>query len=120
MVTPVCVISCPGNVSSQLPPVSAARSTITDPGRIDSTADAGISRGAGRPGTAAVVIDDVEVRDPLLQRRLLRPLLLLRQLARVSTLGLLAATPRSRNDAPSDSTCSATAGRTSNAETTAR
>ena len=43
-------------VSSQLPPVSAARSTITEPGRIASTADAGISFGAGRPGIAAVVI----------------------------------------------------------------
>ena len=46
----------PGVVSSQLPPVSAATSTITEPGRIASTADAGISRGAGLPGTSAVVI----------------------------------------------------------------
>ena len=48
--------SSPGEVSSQLPPASAARSTITEPGRIAATAEAGIRRGAGRPGTSAVVI----------------------------------------------------------------
>ena len=58
---PTIVTSCstvvlPGVVSSQLPPASAARSTITEPGRIASTALAGISRGAGRPGISAVVI----------------------------------------------------------------
>ena len=47
------------------------------------------------------------------ERGLLLRLLLRRQLARVAALGLLAATPRSRNVAPSDSTCSRTAGRTS-------
>ena len=56
MVTPLATTSSPGFVSSQLPPVSAARSTITEPGRIAPTAEAGISFGAGRPGTAAVVI----------------------------------------------------------------
>jgi hypothetical protein len=45
----------PGFVSSQLPPASAARSTITEPGFISATALAGISFGAGRPGTSAVV-----------------------------------------------------------------
>jgi len=45
----------PGRVSSQFPPASAARSTITLPGFISSTAEAGISFGAGRPGTSAVV-----------------------------------------------------------------
>ena len=55
-VTPPTSTTSPGRVSSQLPPVSAARSTITEPGRIRSTAEAGISRGAGRPGIAAVVI----------------------------------------------------------------
>jgi hypothetical protein len=54
-VTPCRSTSVPGSVSSQLPPVSAARSTITEPGRIFSTAVAGISFGAGRPGTSAVV-----------------------------------------------------------------
>ena len=65
MVTPCTVVTSPGTVSSQFPPVSAARSTITDPGRMASTAVAGISRGAGRPGTSAVVIDDVGVGDVL-------------------------------------------------------
>ena len=45
----------PGRASSQLPPASAARSTITEPGFIPCTASALISFGAGRPGTSAVV-----------------------------------------------------------------
>ena len=49
-------VTSPGVVSSQLPPVSPARSTITLPGRIPSTASAVTSFGAGRPGTSAVVI----------------------------------------------------------------
>src|SRR4029077_3320678 len=55
-VTPARSTISPGSVSSQLPPVSAARSTTTAPGRIASTAAAGMIFGAGRPGTAAVVI----------------------------------------------------------------
>src|SRR5690606_12111764 len=46
----------PARVSSQLPPVSAARSTITAPGIIVRTAAAEIILGAGRPGIAAVLI----------------------------------------------------------------
>ena len=46
----------PGSVNSQFPPASPARSTITDPGGIPSTASAVTSFGAGRPGTSAVVI----------------------------------------------------------------
>jgi len=42
-------------VSAQLPPASAARSTITDPGRMVATCASEISRGAGRPGISAVV-----------------------------------------------------------------
>ncbi len=45
----------PGFESAQLPPVSAARSTITEPARIDATISAVISFGAGRPGICAVV-----------------------------------------------------------------
>src|SRR6185503_10242748 len=37
----------PGWVSSQFPPMSAARSTMTDPGFIPATAAAGMRRGAG-------------------------------------------------------------------------
>ena len=44
--------SSSGCVSSALPPASAARSTITEPGRMDSIAVRGISFGAGRPGMA--------------------------------------------------------------------
>src|SRR5689334_20548545 len=54
--TPLSVTNVsPGRASSQLPPASAARSTITDPARIPATASAEISFGAGRPGTSAVV-----------------------------------------------------------------
>ena len=56
IVTPCLTTVCPGSVSSQLPPVSPARSTTTLPGFMPSTAAAVTSRGAGRPGTSAVVI----------------------------------------------------------------
>src|SRR4051795_2313943 len=56
ILTPPSVVNLsPGRVSSQLPPASAARSTITEPGFMSATADAGMSFGAGRPGTSAVV-----------------------------------------------------------------
>ena len=54
MVTPPTTTVAPGRVSSQLPPVSAARSTITLPGFIPATIAALMIFGAGRPGTAAV------------------------------------------------------------------
>ena len=44
------------SVSSELPPVAAARSTITDPGRIASIMEDVISIGAFFPGICAVVI----------------------------------------------------------------
>ena len=46
----------PSGVSSQLPPDSAAKSTITAPGRIVATVSLVTSRGALRPGIAAVVM----------------------------------------------------------------
>ncbi|MCG3201717.1 MAG: hypothetical protein NFCOHLIN_01587 [Gammaproteobacteria bacterium] len=55
MVTPCLTTTLPGSVSSQLPPCSAARSTITLPGFIDSTMPAVMSFGAGLPGMRAVV-----------------------------------------------------------------
>ncbi len=55
-VTPPTSRVSPGRVASQLPPVSAARSTITLPGRIPATIAAVTIFGAGRPGTAAVQI----------------------------------------------------------------
>ena len=56
IVTPCLTTVWPGSVSSQLPPVSPARSTTTLPGFIPRTAAAVTSRGAGRPGTSAVVM----------------------------------------------------------------
>ncbi len=44
-----------GSVNSQLPPCSAAKSTITLPGFMDATISAVISFGAGLPGMSAVV-----------------------------------------------------------------
>src|SRR5688500_14473112 len=56
IVTPSFTVTVPGAVSSQFPPVSAAMSTTTEPGRMARTISALTSLGAGRPGTAAVVI----------------------------------------------------------------
>ena len=53
---PTDVTSSPATEPSTLPPVSAARSTTTDPGPMVSTIWRVTSSGAGRPGTAAVVI----------------------------------------------------------------
>ena len=53
--TPWCSTISPARVSSQLPPCSAAMSTITEPGRMRSTAAREMIFGAGRPGTDAVV-----------------------------------------------------------------
>src|SRR5439155_6025565 len=55
IVTPWATISWPGFVSSQLPPVSAARSTITAPCLMSRTIASVTSTGALRPGTLAVV-----------------------------------------------------------------
>ena len=49
-----------------------------------------MSFGAGRPGIQRCRDDDVELRDPLLERLLLARLLLRRELARVAALGLFA------------------------------
>ncbi len=119
IVTPVATISSPGRSarSCRRSPRRGRRSPSRRASR--STAVAVISRGAGRPGTRAVVITTSKLGIRACSARLLRGLLLGRQLARVAALGLLAATPRSRNVAPSDSTCSLTAGRTSKADTTA-
>ena len=83
----------PGLVSSQLPPASAARSTITLPGFISSTAVAGISFGAGRPGHERGRDDHVRLAHLHRQRVALDLLLLGRQLARVAARGLRVAEP---------------------------
>src|SRR6202521_842918 len=54
MGTPPTSAALPAWVSSTLPPVSAARSTMTEPGRMPCTISAVTSSGALRPGTAAV------------------------------------------------------------------
>src|SRR5690606_30768629 len=56
MVTSCLTTTRPGSVSSQLPPLSPARSTITLPAFMPCTASAVTSVGALRPGTCAVVI----------------------------------------------------------------
>ncbi len=56
MMTPCLVTTLPGSVNSQLPPCSAAMSTMTLPGFIDRTISAVISLGAGLPGMSAVVM----------------------------------------------------------------
>ena len=45
-----------GSEPSTLPPLRAARSTMTEPGFIDATMAAVMSRGAGLPGMRAVVM----------------------------------------------------------------
>ncbi len=56
IVTPFLTTTLPGSVSSQLPPCSEAKSTMTLPGFIERTMSAVISLGAGRPGMSAVVM----------------------------------------------------------------
>ncbi len=56
-VTPFAVVTISsGTVSAQLPPASAAISTMTLPGRIAATAASLMRTGARRPGTSAVVM----------------------------------------------------------------
>jgi hypothetical protein len=50
------VTSSPGTLPSTFPPDSAARSTITEPARMPASITLVMSRGAGRPGIAAVVM----------------------------------------------------------------
>ena len=103
---------CPGSVSSQLPPVSPARSTTTLPGFMPSTAAAVTNRGAGRPGTNAVVITTSKpviafssaccccARSSSVSSRAYPP-------------SPAASIPRSSHWAPTERTWSATSGRTS-------
>ena len=56
IVTPFACTSSPARVSSQLPPLSAARSTITAPGFMLRTISAVSSLGAKTPPMSAVVI----------------------------------------------------------------
>src|SRR5579884_1137726 len=110
----------PASVSSQFPPVSAARSMITEPGFISSTAFSVTSTGARRPGTAAVVITTSTLPIASAISSCWRACC-----SGVSSLSYPPAPSRSpprsnsRKCAPSDSTCSLTAARTSKPCTTA-
>mmetsp|Transcript_42886 Transcript_42886/g.81801 ORF Transcript_42886/g.81801 Transcript_42886/m.81801 type:complete len:294 (-) Transcript_42886:1086-1967(-) len=55
-VTPACTTAFSGTVVATLPPASAARSTMTDPGLMLSTISLVMSTGAARPGMSAVVM----------------------------------------------------------------
>jgi hypothetical protein len=54
--TPAISTRSPARVPATLPPVSAARSTTTEPGRIEASPAASTSTGARRPGTWAVAM----------------------------------------------------------------
>src|SRR5437899_1143613 len=56
MVTSCATTISPGRVSSQFPPRSAAKSTMTEPGAIVATISAVTSTGGRRPGTTAAVM----------------------------------------------------------------
>src|SRR5205807_3875227 len=118
--TPLRRTSFPGCVASQFPPVSAARSTITAPGFIPPTAAAVIRTGARLPGIAAVVITTSASFTCSAMNASSRRW--------VSSDSCFAYPPdpsacsvisSRKNFAPRLSTCSCTAGRTSNADTTA-
>ena len=112
MVTSCLTTVCPGSVSSQLPPVSPARSTTTLPGFIASTAAAVTSRGAGRPGTSAVVIT---TSNPLIASS--SAFCCWARSSSVSSRAYppspAASMPTSSHCAPTERTWSATSGRTS-------
>src|SRR5690606_25878033 len=112
MVTSCLTTTCPGSVSSQLPPLSPAMSTITLPAFIRSTASAVTSVGAFLPGTCALVITPSK---PVIASVSLRCCS-----ARSSSVSSrayppspTASMPRSSHCAPTDRTWSATSGRTS-------
>ena len=57
MIVTLCTVTVwSARVSGQLPPCSAGRSTITEPGFIVLTISSVTSTGAGRPGISAVVM----------------------------------------------------------------
>src|SRR5216683_1792419 len=119
MVTPPTSTSSPAFVSSTLPPVSAARSMMTDPGRMPLTMSPVTRRGARRPGTAAVVMttSDFATCSPMSSRCLRRNSSDCSRAYPPSPSCVSRAS--SMNVAPRDCTSSFTAGRTSYAETTA-
>ena len=109
----------PGTVSSQLPPPDAARSTMTEPGRIAATMSAVIVVGAV-PAHQRGGDDDVRLGRLGAYICGGRRLLLVGQRAAYpSVLTCCCAAAARTNAAPIDSICSPTSGRTSNARTCA-
>ena len=86
---------------------------ITLPGFMPSTASAVTSFGAGRPGTSAVVITTSKPLIASVSACCCWALLLGGELARVAALAGGLDAERRGTSRPSDSTCSATSGRTS-------
>src|SRR6185437_434309 len=112
MVTPSTTTTEPGTLTSQFPLVSPAKSTTTLPGRIERTASAVTSFGAGRPGTSAVVITTSNFAIASVSAACCASCSAAVK-ERAYPPSPEAVTPRSSHCAPSDLTCSATSGRTS-------
>mmetsp|Transcript_2058 Transcript_2058/g.5705 ORF Transcript_2058/g.5705 Transcript_2058/m.5705 type:complete len:225 (-) Transcript_2058:273-947(-) len=115
-----CCTTFPGAVVATLPPASAARSTVTDPGGMASTISWVIRTGAFLPGMRAVVM--MALVDLHSSRSIFRAAS--NHSGDISLAYPPAASPdssvwTSRNLAPMDSTCSLAADRTSKAVTTA-
>ena len=120
MVTPSCSTTSPG--MRQLAVTAGLGREVDDhragPHALDCARGDELRRRPARNGGGRD--HDVEVGDPLLERGLLLRLLLGRELRRVAARrSPRVRTPRSRKARAEALTCSATAGRTSNAETTA-
>ena len=112
----------PSTVSSQLPPVSAARSTITEPGRMLRTISAVIEPRRGAPGICAVRDDEILIVDVLADRRERALLLVVALRLGVAALVLGArAHEVGRDELRAEAfTCSRAAARTSKAPTLRR
>eukprot|EP00982_Pelagococcus_subviridis_P009671 30937-Pelagococcus_subviridis.AAC.29 len=120
-VTPFDVrITFPGTVLSMFPPASAARSTVTLPGRMLSTIALEMSFGAGRPGMSAVVTTMSHSAHCFANSSISAAM----NSGDISFAyppapSPLSSSSTSRNSAPMDSTCSLAAALTSNARTIA-
>ena len=120
MVTPLTTTFSPGLVASQLPPCSAARSTITEPSFIEATMSFVMRIGARFPGMSAVVTM-MSTSFACAAKSAIS--------ASMNSLLITFAYPpspvpsssnsSSRNSAPRDSICSLTTGLVSNARTIA-
>ena len=113
------VTTRPGTVSSVLPPVPAAMSMTTEPGRMPSIAFRPSSSGARRPGTAAVVMTTSACAASSAYRAAAAAAWSAAICVAYPSRDSSCAAGRGTKLAPMDSTCSATSGRTSVPRTTA-